>query len=543
MGLQLLPTELLARIVQETLPEGFESFALTCKSVYNASKFFLSKHNTLKRQYRNFTYRQGPHGNACTSALLLLARIAEEPLVARYIISADFVQDSAPENKDTREEHIATVVSSKILALLQNSIYVQDASVDPAILLQYMLDAYQVDDGYVHAGLAACFLLTLLPNITRVALPRRWNDYDPRSPYSNLEPPWRLDELLDAIVVRADDPGQPNAGLSKLEVILPSTGWGYENRWVLSSFNPLLSIKTVRSFCAGSCRAIDDGYTGRPFEIPKFESFGVGLEDVELVGSTVDGIELRKFLSRLPKLRSFKLSYEVKWHGCGHEVDCGGIMSAIEDEVGETLEELSFSHLNDWSPVVSYIESMKNFKKLKYVELELALLIGSQDLHNQAKNKRSIITKQRLADLLPPTVAGICLLMKNMDDRDDDNHLNHLFHGFATDVAEKFPNLKKIKIRTRPDSGGLDEQILSLDDFIHQQPGGEEAESNLTLGTEDNNAAKDSAENALHRTWMEDLKLVNSSIQVEIIKVDSNGQTALPHFMTNFCARYGVESM
>jgi hypothetical protein len=210
---------------------------------------------------------------------------------------------------------------------------------------------------------------------------------------------------------------------------------------------------------------------------------------------------------------------------------------------GETLEELSFSHLNDWSPVVSYIESMKNFKRLKHVELELALLVGPQNLHNQANNERSIITKQRLTDLLPPTMEGICLLIKSMDNRDEDNHLNHLFRGFAADIAEKFPNLKEIKIRTRPDSGGLNEQIWSLDDFIHQQPSGEEAESNLTHEIEDNNAAKYSAENPLDRKWTEDLKLVDSSIQIEIIKVDSNGQIALPNFMTNFCGRYGVESM
>lgn len=549
MGLQLLPTEILARIGQETLPEGFESFALTCKSTYNASKFFLPKHDDLKQKYRNFTYQQGPGGNTCTSSLLLLARIAEEPLIARYIVSADLVQDSGPGDENIREQHIATVVSSNILSLFQNSIYVQRASVDPAVLLQYMLNAYQVDDGFTHGGLAACFLLTLLPNVNSLALPERWNDYDPKLLYYNLETPWKLDDLLDSIAIWANDPNQPNAGLSRLEVILPSTSWGYDNRWTLSSFNPLLSIKSVRSFCAGSCRAIDDGYTGVAFEAPRLESFGSGLENVELVGSVVDDIELRKFLSRVPKLRSFKLSYEVKWHGCGHEADCGAIMKAIEDEVGDTLEELSFSLMDDWCPIESDIESMKKFKKLKRVELELGLLIGSQDHENQVGTEGNI-PRQRLASVLPPTIERLSLLVEDTDNRDTNDHLNFLFGDIAADLtkgSETFPNLKEITFRTKPNltSQPLDEQVLSLDGF-KRQLNGEESASSPTRDLEDTETAKTSQGNSVDRTWIEDLKAVDAFIQISIIKVGSptmsGDQIVLPQFMADFCNRYGVES-
>jgi hypothetical protein len=228
----------------------------------------------------------------------------------------------------------------------------------------------------------------------------------------------------------------------------------------------------------------------------------------------------------MPTLRSFKLSYEVKWHGCGYEIDCGAIMVVIE--------ELSFYMMDNYSPLLSYIESMKKFKRLKDVELDLRLFIGPQDPDHQ-DSKEGIIAKLRLADLLPPTVERICLLVEDMDMRDQNSLLNNFFSGVAADLPGKFPNLKEIKIRTKPDRTGI-----RLDDFIHLEPGSEEPESSPAQEFKDINAAK-------NRAWTIDLKAMDPSIQITIIKVGSivnqtrsGNQTVLAHFMTGFCDRYGV---
>jgi len=84
-----LPNELLRRIIEETMPEGFEAFVCSCKAVYAVSRPYLDEHNTLRRQYRHFSYgitgeARGLEGHSgCGSSLQLLARIAEDPRIAR----------------------------------------------------------------------------------------------------------------------------------------------------------------------------------------------------------------------------------------------------------------------------------------------------------------------------------------------------------------------------------------------------------------------------------------------------------------------------
>jgi len=83
--------------------------------------------------------------------------------------------------------------------------------------------------------------------------PKNWEE-SVRLLYSapTVAKPWEAWELLDEIAKRANDPSDSSAGLSKLTSILPSTAWGYENKWPLSAFTPFLSIKSVRNFCVGS---------------------------------------------------------------------------------------------------------------------------------------------------------------------------------------------------------------------------------------------------------------------------------------------------
>jgi hypothetical protein len=43
-----LPPELLDMIVEETLPEGFEGIALSCKALYEVAKRYIENHRYMK---------------------------------------------------------------------------------------------------------------------------------------------------------------------------------------------------------------------------------------------------------------------------------------------------------------------------------------------------------------------------------------------------------------------------------------------------------------------------------------------------------------
>lgn len=92
MALIDLPDELLAIIVDDTTPEGFESMCLTCRRLHIFCKPLSTKHNVLRSQFRNIDYYEKVADPSFTIRISseLITRIAEEPIVARYIQHADF---------------------------------------------------------------------------------------------------------------------------------------------------------------------------------------------------------------------------------------------------------------------------------------------------------------------------------------------------------------------------------------------------------------------------------------------------------------------
>jgi hypothetical protein len=172
------------------MPEGLQNFVLTCKATYFASGCFIELHNTLKRRYNNFSYsiEDDPSGEEyCRSSWQFIARIAEEPLIAQYIVSADFrweqdlnaglltLRFPCEIPGDQREtpgglyepffEYIRE--SPAIRHLLEESSYLRQAAVEPSQLLDYMIAEYKEGVG---ATISTCILLTLLPNVTTLGL-------------------------------------------------------------------------------------------------------------------------------------------------------------------------------------------------------------------------------------------------------------------------------------------------------------------------------------------------------------------------------------
>jgi len=105
MALARLPNEMIEYIIIYVIPESFESVALTCRKIYTLCIPFINRHNTLRSQFQNFKYYKKMTDPSFTirTAFDLITRIAVEPVVARYIVNADFKVDNSstaanPEN-------------------------------------------------------------------------------------------------------------------------------------------------------------------------------------------------------------------------------------------------------------------------------------------------------------------------------------------------------------------------------------------------------------------------------------------------------------
>ncbi|KAI0388694.1 hypothetical protein F5Y17DRAFT_185475 [Xylariaceae sp. FL0594] len=83
------PVEMVDVIIQHTLPEGFESLALTCKRLHALCTPYIQRHNQLKCEWNFFRYGKSGY----YSAIELILRIAMEPIVIRYIKHADLSED------------------------------------------------------------------------------------------------------------------------------------------------------------------------------------------------------------------------------------------------------------------------------------------------------------------------------------------------------------------------------------------------------------------------------------------------------------------
>lgn len=193
MALTRLPTELLETIITHVLPEGFESLAVTCRSIYAVCIPFVERHNALRSRFRHFTYHKNPADPSPTIATAsdLIKRIAVEPVVARYIRYADFKRDSP-------RAHIIPLgfvqdadCLHDVIRLFAESPYLEQAGLDWNEYLAKIEEELNIDRISRYSQHDAAFLLTLLPNVDRLILPQFWESLG------------ATDKLIDAVVRKA----------------------------------------------------------------------------------------------------------------------------------------------------------------------------------------------------------------------------------------------------------------------------------------------------------------------------------------------------
>lgn len=353
------PIEILEFIAEETMPEGFEGFALTCRTMYDATGKFCAKHNRLRQRYRYFDYDlpRSAYGHnwdsesnsekdakiLCHTPLQLIRQIAEEPLIARYIIAAHLGGPCIPNSISVRQNQIDKVKSTpSFLSLLQSSPYLEATSLEPSFVYDTLLSRFS--DG--KAGLLLSLLLTLLLNLINISFPAHVFKYGFES---------MGQQLMDVVIERANDPNHPDASLSKLSSVVASSHF-------LGSFEPIghrhlshyLSIKSLhrhvyasdadtQKYCTlnspvlhNSERHYSEGPTNNPGTLVLF-------------GHYVSGPEITHMLSDIPQLKTLKICslmrtrpYTTTGRSKRRHHGSHGVMNAIQDLLGDTLEELHF---------------------------------------------------------------------------------------------------------------------------------------------------------------------------------------------------------
>ncbi|KAI4150264.1 MAG: hypothetical protein L6R39_002316 [Caloplaca ligustica] len=455
MALTHLPTELLENIVTRTLPEGFESLALTCKRIHAICRPFIQNHNTLRSRFHNFSYGENTSEwiDTIRTAFDVITRIAVEPVVARYIRYADFAKDSFFTRGRPRYllADVRCGTGGAVLSLFADSPYLKKAGLD---WQEFYAKIEEDLEAVRYSPHAAAFLMTLLPNVETLTLPQLWCK----------KPPNTTDKLIDAIVRNANRSrlfeDRPSlAQVTRFELYVSTLA---RERFDLDWAIPFLALPHVRSFYGPSCVAVggDGHYKNIAYYNPE-GGFGKTLVAVNFMACCIDEVGIADFLQHTTCLRTLRYSHTTKIHRGPQDWNLCQFITAIERKVGSHLEELSISIRELHGSIAPGKSSMRGFHRLRKLEFPLEVTVcnitaatacraattpdrclvvgnGSTDEHHELDDAGLLIS-----DLVPASVSQLALTSGGT--KDHAKALSVMFRHFA---ARKgiFPALEEIQL-------------------------------------------------------------------------------------------------
>ena len=405
------------------------------------------------------------------SVLELLQYIARRPVVARYMVSVDLSHDSLGESTYDAEEAEKPLIkgdTTGILWLLQDSPYLSKRGYDASTWLEAMQNTA---DGH-----ADVFLLTLLPNVEELVVSGRMADASYSGRNVNEEEEDDEDEIaassilqcrsiLEDIVDEANKNPQSNTALSRLRVVRnDGTGNDYDEKHNLTAVSSLLAIGSVRKFYGGSFVAMQDGYTGVEFH-PRYKRLSPKLEEIVLDHSILGARSASKLFSRIENLRVFRLSWAVKYHGCGFNWDTGAMLHSLEQAAGNTLEVLSIHDTGNTNMTGAVPFTMKGFTRLRVFEADLEFLC--EEPFDRAQQPEELdddtepgnyhreawgTTHEKVApfvDFLPETIERIFFSVVSLSQIAQED-VSFLFDGMQEERATKLPQLTDISFVMPP---------------------------------------------------------------------------------------------
>ncbi|KAK5680373.1 hypothetical protein LTS10_007300 [Elasticomyces elasticus] len=430
-----LPAELLDAIMGYTLPDGLESLVLSCKKIYSVAKDHIHTHELYKRRWRSFRYEDAYTDHAIRIPIELLVAIANDPLVARYIQTANFwhkMQDDDAFVESTELVLMNATSMAAIGSLLKQSHYLRQAKQDPSRWLANMCNKDDDQDRRYWANLCTAILLTLLPDLREFTLPREWRHLpDPRDSDDASDPGFakELWSVLDLIPREATSASWPLASLSKLQRVLPYGNIDYNDKNALEELSPFLSLDSLEELHASNCVAVDDDFTG-------------------------EGIAA--LVAHTPKLETLKYSHATKWHGCQYDWNAGEFVNMIAQHCGTTLKELAVTIDYLSGMIETGVTSMQAFLCLESVELDILIFAGPPAESGKRQGldtedyKVDISQIWRLTDILPQTMKHVKLFVPS-DTGDADNDIEFdilasLFRQYAAQQSLCLPDLVGLSI-------------------------------------------------------------------------------------------------
>ena len=448
MALTDLPPELLEPIIGYAIPEGFESFALSCKAIYTLCKQFIVRHNRLRAQFTNFNFidMPGPDPRNIMTAFDLIARIAMEPVVARYIRNAYFDVDSRSTHKRSllRQPSLTEDVEDAyyggaVARLIADSPYLKQAGLEWEEYWFRMKEELTGSDRPSelnhYSQHAAAFLLTLLPNVKKIRLPRRWRAIRASN------------RLVNAIVSKVKQPrfadNRPSLRLLN-QCHFPLSGPA------MDSSTCFLALPYVQSFTSAHSVAIG------AMALPSHR-LGDALETVRLDDCDIDAAAIADFLKHTPYLK--KLHYSHTTSGtltCSdapvaprattyRNWDICEFVTAIECKAGLHLEELSVSIRELRGYIFPGKVDMRGFWRLRYLRLPLEIAHCNIDAATSASYDDFDDDTPLICELVPPSVQT--LSWQSDGKAIQSCTLNNIFYCFASTVKSGvFPSLKEIYI-------------------------------------------------------------------------------------------------
>ncbi|KAF2202682.1 hypothetical protein GQ43DRAFT_391657 [Delitschia confertaspora ATCC 74209] len=375
MRLLDLPGELIDEIINYTCPDGLESFALSCKAVYQRAYTQMEKHNALRTQWQ---HTRNDTTARYADSLRILSKICAAPRIGWYIEQLDLwdkrVGVEGEVVDDFRED---SEVMERVRSAVRASSFLRDAGVDADEWWEKI--TVEDDDGadpddWLGTPFTDVFLLSLLPNLRELQL-YRGTYFGPVQPPPNDEV--LLVKVLDAIVARANSDNEDGGekALGKLRTILPFLAEGYEERAPLQCLEPFLRLHSLQELFGVSLIAVEDGYTGVPFSWlhPGQISY---LKRIELAYCCMDSEGIWTLLSRTPHLTSFAYSHQSKWHGCEHNWNAGAFIEAIARTVGPTLTSLAITVDLLRVNIINGASSFHSFPQLQHLEIGMQVFYG-----------------------------------------------------------------------------------------------------------------------------------------------------------------------
>jgi hypothetical protein len=458
--LQLAP-EILDQIIDWSMPQGFESLVLTCKTLYNSAGARVNLHNNLKRRWQ-YTIHSSPCG---FDHLRLLHDIAKEPLAARYIVNLDLDSEEGfglltreeDEDLDFRTDE-AKMKRTK--EFLMQSPYFARAGVDTEEWWEEILEEIKKsentdnEDTRDESIFAIISLLLFCPNVEKLRFARSWHNGMPPDGDEEKEKELRI-PLLNAIVHGARGPDFEGMTLKKLRVLWPFMPAGYDMKAGFGEIEWFALMPEIEEIFGISLLSNGDKWSGIDFSWQPSLEYTSNVRRLELAFCCMDAEGISRVLERMPRLEVLRYAHEGKWHGCGHVWSAAEFVKAIEKLCGETLVDLAVTCQRS-TVIENGVSSFNGFKKLQLLEIDQQIFMGPPVKSGQVRGLEGFTPEYAkpweenelpcLATMLPQSLRFLHINIAYPDDDDvskpEAAALNALMKRYGDTAFQHLPGLE-----------------------------------------------------------------------------------------------------